>query len=128
MVKISDFGLTKNLHEIDYYKIKDDQKALPIRWMSLEALQQNVYSIQSDVVSKLTNYLKKKVISLVSLFVIFEIHFSGLFEFFCGKFLAFVDIHPYEWHPYEGLKNQDIGNFLQGGNRLEQPVLAPEYM
>ena len=61
--------------------------------MSLEALQQNVYSIQSDVVSKLTNYVKKKVISLVSLFVIFEIHFSGLLESFCGKFLAFVDIH-----------------------------------
>ena len=54
MVKISDFGLTKNLHEIEYYKINDYQKALPIRWMSQEALQQNVHSKQSDVVSKLT--------------------------------------------------------------------------
>ena len=65
MVKISDFGLTKNLQEIDYYNIKDDQNAMPIRWMSLEALQQNIYSKQSNVVSKLTNYLEKKAISLV---------------------------------------------------------------
>ena len=67
MVKISDFGLTKNLHEIAYYKFKDDNKALPIRWTSPEALQKNVHSKQSDVVSKLTNNPKKKVLKVLSL-------------------------------------------------------------
>ena len=54
-------------NEIDYYKFKDDQNALPIRWMSLEALQQNVYSKQSDVVSEPDKFYLKNDIDISSL-------------------------------------------------------------
>ena len=50
MVKIADFGLTKNLYEKDYYTKGKSSKALPIRWMSLEAIHYSVFCTKSDVV------------------------------------------------------------------------------
>ena len=50
MVKIADFGLTKDLYERDYYTKGKSTKALPIRWMSSEAIQYGSFSTKSDVV------------------------------------------------------------------------------
>ncbi|XP_013389153.1 fibroblast growth factor receptor 3 isoform X4 [Lingula anatina] len=46
--KISDFGFAKDVIESHTY-IKQSQSRLPIRWMSPEALFDNIYSTQSDV-------------------------------------------------------------------------------
>ena len=57
MVKIADFGLSRNVHNKDYYKLQDINKALPIRWMSTEAIEQGKFSIESDVVYLLCIYV-----------------------------------------------------------------------
>ena len=47
-VKISDFGLARSVHSVEYYKGTEND-AIPIRWMPLEAILYNKFSIQSDV-------------------------------------------------------------------------------
>ena len=49
MVKVSDFGLAKELNETDYV-MHDKSKQLPIRWMSVEAMEKGIFTIKSDVV------------------------------------------------------------------------------
>uniref|UniRef100_A0A673NCX5 Fibroblast growth factor receptor n=1 Tax=Sinocyclocheilus rhinocerous TaxID=307959 RepID=A0A673NCX5_9TELE len=48
-MKIADFGLARDVHNIDYYK-KTTNGRLPVKWMAPEALFDRVYTHQSDVV------------------------------------------------------------------------------
>ncbi|CAI2356519.1 unnamed protein product [Caenorhabditis sp. 36 PRJEB53466] len=48
ILKISDFGLSRDVHCNDYYRKKGNGR-LPIKWMAIEALDSHVYTIQSDV-------------------------------------------------------------------------------
>ncbi|XP_042210976.1 mast/stem cell growth factor receptor kita-like [Homarus americanus] len=48
VVKISDFGLAKNIDKYNNYK-KNKNSPLPVKWMSLEALKEGMFSTQSDV-------------------------------------------------------------------------------
>ena len=50
VVKIADFGLTKEVSERDYYRVEDRSKPLPFRWMSIEAIEEGFFSVKSDVV------------------------------------------------------------------------------
>ncbi|XP_068709736.1 uncharacterized protein [Montipora foliosa] len=49
LVKISDFGLTRDVYEsCEYHKAQSGGK-LPIKWMAIESLFDNVYTTESDV-------------------------------------------------------------------------------
>ncbi|XP_055628523.1 tyrosine-protein kinase transmembrane receptor Ror2 isoform X2 [Toxorhynchites rutilus septentrionalis] len=48
VVKIADFGLSHKIYLQDYYK-GDENDAIPIRWMPLESILYNKYTIESDV-------------------------------------------------------------------------------
>eukprot|EP00081_Caenorhabditis_elegans_P010147 NP_001300359.1 Myoblast growth factor receptor egl-15 [Caenorhabditis elegans] len=48
VLKISDFGLSRDVHCNDYYRKRGNGR-LPIKWMALEALDSNVYTVESDV-------------------------------------------------------------------------------
>lgn len=48
VIKISDFGLSRNVIYHDYYR-KRGAGRLPIKWMAPEALEANVYTVCSDV-------------------------------------------------------------------------------
>lgn len=48
VLKIADFGLTRNLQNIDYYKKTTDGR-LPVKWMAPEALFDKKYTSKSDV-------------------------------------------------------------------------------
>ena len=50
LVKISDFGLTKDLHDKGYYRENTQDIDLPIRWMSPEAIEYGAFTVQCDVV------------------------------------------------------------------------------
>uniref|UniRef100_A0A671N3Y7 Fibroblast growth factor receptor n=1 Tax=Sinocyclocheilus anshuiensis TaxID=1608454 RepID=A0A671N3Y7_9TELE len=49
VMKIADFGLARDVHNIDYYK-KTTNGRLPVKWMAPEALFDRVYTHQSDVI------------------------------------------------------------------------------
>ncbi|XP_031435771.1 proto-oncogene tyrosine-protein kinase ROS isoform X2 [Clupea harengus] len=48
VVKIGDFGLSRDIYKNDYYK-KRGEGLLPIRWMSPESLTDGIFSRHSDV-------------------------------------------------------------------------------
>ena len=47
-VKVSDFGLTRQVLDKTYYRSQSDTH-LPIRWMAIESIEHNLFSIKSDV-------------------------------------------------------------------------------
>ncbi|MGH0160829.1 UNVERIFIED_CONTAM: hypothetical protein FKN15_039925 [Acipenser sinensis] len=48
-VCVADFGLSKRIYSGDYYRQGSASK-LPVKWIGLESLADNVYTTQSDVV------------------------------------------------------------------------------
>ncbi|XP_069694454.1 tyrosine-protein kinase transmembrane receptor Ror2 [Periplaneta americana] len=48
VVKIADFGLSQKIYLQDYYK-GDEHDAIPVRWMPLESILYNKYTVESDV-------------------------------------------------------------------------------
>lgn len=47
-IKIADFGLSHKIYLQDYYK-GDEHDAIPIRWMPLESILYNKYTVESDI-------------------------------------------------------------------------------
>lgn len=50
VVKIGDFGMTRDIYETDYYR-KGTKGFLPVRWMAPESLKDGVFSSSSDIFS-----------------------------------------------------------------------------
>ncbi|KFM69805.1 Tyrosine-protein kinase transmembrane receptor Ror2, partial [Stegodyphus mimosarum] len=48
VVKISDFGLSQKIYAANYYK-GNEHDAIPIRWMPLESICYNKFTVESDV-------------------------------------------------------------------------------
>nr|XP_006820954.1 PREDICTED: hepatocyte growth factor receptor-like [Saccoglossus kowalevskii] len=48
-VMVADFGLSRDIYEQEYYSAKDKHTKLPVRWMSLESLERNIYNTKTDV-------------------------------------------------------------------------------
>jgi len=51
VVKVADFGLARFIVEKEYYRPIDRQRALPIKWMALESMTDEIFTTKSDVVS-----------------------------------------------------------------------------
>ncbi|XP_067931127.1 hepatocyte growth factor receptor-like [Watersipora subatra] len=49
IVKISDFGMSRDIYEKDYYSMKALNKPVPLKWMAVESLKEGRYSSKSDV-------------------------------------------------------------------------------
>lgn len=52
-VCVADFGLSRKIYSGDYYRQGCASK-LPVKWLALESLADNLYTVQSDVVSVVT--------------------------------------------------------------------------
>eukprot|EP00057_Strongylocentrotus_purpuratus_P007785 XP_011662259.1 PREDICTED: proto-oncogene tyrosine-protein kinase receptor Ret-like [Strongylocentrotus purpuratus] len=48
LLKISDFGLTRDVYERGLYE-RQSKSLLPVKWMAVEALYDNVFTVKSDV-------------------------------------------------------------------------------
>eukprot|EP00112_Aurelia_sp_Birch-Aquarium-sp1_P000164 Seg1012.4 transcript_id=Seg1012.4/GoldUCD/mRNA.D3Y31 product="Tyrosine-protein kinase Fer" protein_id=Seg1012.4/GoldUCD/D3Y31 len=93
--KISDFGLARNIEETGHYKPINGY--IPLKWVALESLKTNRFTIQSDVWS-------------------FGILMWEIFSF--GK-------DPYEFMEYENASAFHLLDFLEGGERLRMPEGCP---
>ena len=52
MVKVADFGLSRDVYVSDYYVMKESGSArLPVKWFAPEALFDKMFTEKSDVVS-----------------------------------------------------------------------------
>jgi len=56
VIKVADFGLTKDIYARNYFrqahmKEEGEEVKLPARWMALESLVDGIFSEKSDVVS-----------------------------------------------------------------------------
>jgi serine/threonine protein kinase len=49
LVKVADFGLSRDIYTKEYYSSEDTKAKLPVKWMALESLTKNVYTTKSDV-------------------------------------------------------------------------------
>ncbi|XP_054159038.1 hepatocyte growth factor receptor-like [Oppia nitens] len=49
LVKIADFGLSRDLFNKDYYKSINQKCKLPVKWMSPESLERGIYDTKTDV-------------------------------------------------------------------------------
>ena len=55
IIKVGDFGLTEDMYCRNYFRQengdKDPSVKLPVKWMALESLLDEIFSEKSDVVS-----------------------------------------------------------------------------
>ena len=57
MVKVADFGLSRDVYVSDYYVMKESGSArLPVKWFAPEALFDKMFTEKSDVVSTVVTY------------------------------------------------------------------------
>ena len=49
VIKIADFGLSRDVEEKDYYRRSEQVTALPWKWMSLEAHTHYIFTRENDV-------------------------------------------------------------------------------
>ncbi len=49
-LKITDFGLSRDVENKEYYKVENTSAELPVRWMSPESLTNWIFTVKSDVV------------------------------------------------------------------------------
>ena len=55
-IKVGDFGLARDVYSSDYYRANNKNAKLPVKWMSPEALHDNISNEKTDVVSKIIKH------------------------------------------------------------------------
>ena len=55
MIKVADFGLTEDMYSTNYFRHdkseEGSEEKVPIRWMSPESIENDIYTERTDVVS-----------------------------------------------------------------------------
>ena len=50
IIKIGDFGLTRDIYSKDYYIVNDKDRPLLVKWMALESMTEEIFNSKTDVV------------------------------------------------------------------------------
>ena len=67
IVKVSDFGLSRDVYEKDYYTVENTNRCLPVRWMSIESIQFSTFTTESDVVRDIVLIFHFKVFRMTGM-------------------------------------------------------------
>ena len=51
IVKVADFGMSKDVYVKNYFREEAGSHARPLRWMALESIREGIYNTSTDVVS-----------------------------------------------------------------------------
>ena len=51
VVKVGDFGLTRDIYTLDYYRSSDQFAKLPVKWLPPETFNDRISNEKTDVVS-----------------------------------------------------------------------------
>lgn len=112
-VKISDFGLSRDVYSNDYYRVQG-KALLPVRWMPPEAILYNKFTIESDVWSFGV--------------VLWEIYSYGL-QVNASMLMGFskngLNITIVFMQPYYGYSNQDVIDMVRSRQLLACPSECP---
>ena len=126
-VKIADATLSRDIYELDYYKPGEKAKALPVKWMSPEALEHDLFTCKGDVVSsKLTiiYILLERETFIYFRFCIIFIKVNNLYlQWSFG--VVMWEIFTLAATPYPEIPNSDMRNHMRTGVRLEKPETTP---
>lgn len=121
-VCVADFGLSKKIYSGDYYRQGSVSK-LPVKWIALESLADNVYTTQSDVVHTRTHTHRQLTL----------LNYKCLST---GRKMCLLSCCVCQWAfgvtmweiitrgqtPYPGVENSEIYEFLIKGERLKKPA------
>ena len=50
VIKIADFGLSRDIFHADYYRVQSLEQPLPVRWLAPECVIDKVFTHKTDVV------------------------------------------------------------------------------
>ncbi|KRX23543.1 Protein roller-3 [Trichinella nelsoni] len=101
VVKIGDFGMTRDVYEEDYYRV-EGHGLLPVRWMAPESMIDGVFTTKTDVWSSNSKTM--------------------LFRSFA---VLLWEVMTLGKQPYSGRSNWDVLNYVRIGGRLEKPPSCP---
>ena len=62
-VKVADFGFSRDICSKDYYRLKRKTK-LPVKWLAVESLFDNIYNEKTDVVGGRAIHVKRESLSV----------------------------------------------------------------
>ena len=65
LVKVADFGLSRDVYSRDYYRLERRVK-LPVKWLPPESLHDNIFTEKTDVVRLFITFICY-LISMVSI-------------------------------------------------------------
>ena len=118
IIKICDFGLSKNLYSnINYQKLSDSP--LPVKWLALETLNYRSVAI--------LDIRKRKRVSRVDCMFVSKRRMFSLQSDIWSYGVVLWELFSLARSPYPGLEpNEEFIRRLEAGHRMEKPAHATD--